>query len=83
MEIAVYGEPVSATTMVSNLGQSDDGYVTVGGTVTDVFGQPVTTNKVLAQSFTVGGGSDRYPLQGIGINIEGSETSMAAQLPLR
>ena len=77
LEIAVYGEPVSSATMVSNLGQSDDGYVTVGGTVVDEFGQPVTTNKVLAQAFTVDGGSDRYPLSGIGINIEGSD----AQLP--
>ena len=82
LEIAVYGEPVSATTMVSNLEQDDDGYVTVGGEVTDEFGTPVTTNKVLAQAFTVGGGSDRYPLQGIGINIEGSENEHGnAQLP--
>ena len=78
LKIAVYGEPVSATTMVSNLGQSDDGYVTVGGTLTDEFGQPLTTDKVLAQSFTVGGGSVRYSLSGIGINIEGSE----GQLPI-
>ena len=77
LEIAVYGEPVSSAAMVSNMGQSDDGYVTVGGTAVDEFGQLVTTNKVLAQAFTVDGGSDRYPLSGIGINIEGSD----AQLP--
>ena len=82
LEIAVYGEPVSTTEMVSNLEQDDDGYVIVGGTVVDEFGQPVTTNKVLAQAFTVGGGSDRYPLSGIGINIEGSENEGGqAQLP--
>ena len=76
LKIAVYGEPVSATTMVSNLGQSDDGYVTVGSTRTDEFGQPLNTNKVLAQPFDVGGGSDRHLLHGIGINIEGSEDEL-------
>ncbi len=79
LEIAVYGEPVSATTMVSNLGQSDDGYVTVGGLVPNILGDPIDNpNKVLAQAFSVGGGSDRYPLQGIGINIEGSENHLPA-----
>ena len=79
LEIAVYGEPVSATTMVSNLGQSDNGYVTVGGLVTNTLGDFIDNpNNVLAQAFSVGGGSDRYPLQGIGINIEGSENHLPA-----
>ena len=69
LEMAVYGEPVSDTTMVSNLGQSDNGYVSLGG-----------TNKVLAQSFTTG--PDRYRLEAIGINIEGSDDSDGnAQVP--
>ena len=61
LEMAVYGEPVSETTMVSNLGQSDNGYVSLGG----------TNSKALTQSFRTGSGS--YRLLGIGINIEGSD----------
>ena len=55
--MAVLGVPLHA--MVQNLGQTDDGYRSVGG-----------TNKVLSQGFTTG--SDAYVLQGIGVNIEGS-----------
>ena len=71
LEMAVYGEPVSESTlMVSNLGQSDNGYVSLGG----------TDSKVLSQSFTTG--PDRYRLEGIGINIEGSDDSGGnAQVP--
>ena len=61
LEMAVYGEPVSETTMVSNLGQSDNGYVSLGG----------SDSKALTQSFRTGSGS--YRLLGIGINIEGSD----------
>ena len=70
LEMAVYGEPVSETTMVSNLGQSDNGYVSLGG----------TNSKALTQSFRTGSGS--YRLLGIGINIEGSDdTDGNSQVP--
>ena len=58
--MAVLGEPLDA--MVQNLGQTDNGYRTVGG----------TTNKVLTQGFTTGSDADGYELLGIGVNIEGS-----------
>ena len=71
LEMAVYGEAASAP-MVSNLGQDDNGYVSLGG----------TNSKVLSQSFSIGRDSDRYRLQGIGINIEGSDGSDGnAQVP--
>ena len=58
--MAVLGVPLHA--MVQNLGQTDDGYRTVGsGTV-----------KVLSQGFTTGSAVGGYQLQGIGVNIEGS-----------
>ena len=57
--MAVHGVPLHA--MVQNLGQTDDGYRTVGG-----------TNKVLSQGFTTGSRPGGYDLQGIGVNIEGS-----------
>ena len=56
--MAVLGEPLYA--MVQNLGQTDDGYRSVGG----------ANRKVLSQGFTTG--SDAHLLQGIGVNIEGS-----------
>ena len=66
--MAVLGEPLYA--MVQNLGQDDNGYVSLGG----------TDSKVLAQSFTTGPVS--YRLRGIGINIEGSDDSGGnAQVP--
>ena len=68
--MAVLGEPLHA--MVQNLGQSDDGYVSLGG----------ANSTILSQRFTTGTGSDRYRLQGIGINIEGSDDSNGnAQVP--
>ena len=57
--MAVHGVPLHA--MVQNLGQTDKGYRSVGG-----------TNKVLSQGFTTGSNSGVYVLQGIGVNIEGS-----------
>ena len=55
--MAVLGVPLHA--MVQNLGETYNGYRTVGG-----------TNKVLSQGFTTG--SNAYQLQGIGVNVEGS-----------
>ena len=57
--MAVHGVPLHA--MVQNLGQTDRGYRSVGG-----------TNKVLSQGFTTGSNPGVYVLQGIGVNIEGS-----------
>ena len=57
--MAVHGVPLHA--MVQNLGQTNDGYRSVGG-----------TNKVLSQGFTTGSHAGVYVLQGIGVNIEGS-----------
>ena len=55
--MAILGVPLHA--MVQNLGQTNDGYRSVGG-----------TNKVLSQGFTTG--SNQYQLRGIGVNVEGS-----------
>ena len=60
--MAFLGEPLDA--MVQNLGQTDNSYRSVGG-----------TNKVLSQGFTTGPNSFGYRLQGIGVNIEGSDDS--------
>ena len=57
--MAVHGVPLHA--MVQNLGQSNNGYVSVGA-----------SNKVLSQGFTTGSHAGVYVLQGIGVNIEGS-----------
>ena len=57
--MAVLGVPLHA--MVQNLGQTNDGYRSVGG-----------TNKVLSQGFTTGSHAGVYVLQGIGVNVEGS-----------
>ena len=67
--MAVHGEALVA--MVQNLGQTDNSYVEVGG----------ASAKVLSQAFTTG--SDAlYRLQGVGVNIEGSDnTDGDAQLP--
>ena len=59
--MAVDGEPLYA--MVSNLEQTDNGYVSLGG----------AGSTVVMQRFTTGPGS--YRLQGIGVNIEGSDDS--------
>ncbi len=57
--MAVYGEPLNA--LAKNLGQANNGFVSVG-----------TTNTVVAQGFSTGSETDGYPLTGIGVNIEGS-----------
>ena len=57
--MAVLGEPLVA--MVQNLGQTDNGSVSVGA-----------TNRVVSQGFTTGSNDFGYRLQGIGVNIEGS-----------
>ena len=61
--MAVDGEPLYA--MVSNLERSDNGYVSLGG----------ADSNVVTQRFTTGSVYDRYRLQGIGVNIEGSDDS--------
>ena len=58
--MAVLGDPLDA--MVQNLGQTDDGYVSLGG----------ASATVLSQGFTTGSDEFGYRLQGIGVNIEGS-----------
>ena len=58
--MAVLGVPLHA--IVQNLGQANDGYRSVGG----------ANRKVLSQGFT--NGSNPYVLQGIGVNIEGSDS---------
>ena len=67
---AVLGEPLYA--MVQNLGQTDATFVTAGGSL----------SSVVAQGFTTGPNAAGYELQGIGINIEGSDDSNSiAQVP--
>ena len=58
--MAVLGEPLNA--MVQNLGQTDNGFVEVGG----------AGAKVVSQGFTTGSNEFGYRQQGIGVNIEGS-----------
>ena len=60
--MALLGEPLDA--MVQNLGQANNGYVSVD-----------TTNAVLSQGFTTGPSPFGYRLQGIGVNIEGSSSN--------
>ena len=68
--MAVDGEPLDA--MVSNLGQTDNSYVSIGG----------TSSKVASQGFTTGSSVHGYRLQGIGVNVEGSDdTNADAQIP--
>ena len=67
--MALLGEPLDA--MVQNLGQTDNSYFTVGDTY-----------KVVSQGFTTGSDPFGYRLQGIGVNIEGSDDSSGnAQVP--
>ena len=61
--MAVLGEPLVA--MVQNLGQTDNSFLLLGAANT----------KVLSQGFTTGADAFGYRLQGIGINIEGSDDS--------
>ena len=60
--MAIFGEPLVA--MVQNLGQTNNSYFTVGDTY-----------KVVSQGFTTGSDPFGYRLQGIGVNIEGSDDS--------
>ena len=67
--MAFLGEPLYA--MVQNLGQADKSYAAADA-----------TNPVLSQGFTTGSETGGYGLQGIGVNIEGSDdTNSVAQLP--
>ena len=61
----IFGEPLYA--MTSNLGQSDNGYVSLGG----------ANHKVVTQGFSTGPNEDGYDFLGIGVEIEGSD----AQVP--
>ena len=63
------GEALDA--MVQNLGQADNSYISLGG----------TNSKVVAQEFTTGTNQAGYVLQGIDVNIEGSDDSSVAQVP--
>ena len=68
--MAVLGEPLDA--MVQNLGQTDNSYISLGG----------SNSQVLSQGFTTGSDGFGYRLQGIGVNIEGSDDSNGnAQVP--
>ena len=67
--MALLGEPLVA--MVQNLGQTDNTYFTVGDDY-----------KVVSQGFTTGSDPFGYRLQGIGVNIEGSDDADGnAQVP--
>ena len=67
--MALLGEPLHA--MVQNLGQTDNSFLTVG-----------TATSVVTQGFTTSPNAAGYELQGIGVNIEGSDNSSnIAQLP--
>ena len=66
--MVVYGVPLF--TVVENLGQTDNGYVSVGG-----------ANDVVSQGFTTGSRTGGYALPGIGFNIEGSALSGTPQIP--
>ena len=66
--MVVYGVPLY--TIVENLGQTDNGHVSVGG-----------TNDVVSQGFTTGSRTGGYALPGIGVNIEGSKVSGTSQIP--
>ncbi len=61
--MALLGEPLDA--MVQNLGQTDNSYISLGG----------SNSQVLSQGFTTGSNAFGYRLQGIGVNIEGSDDS--------
>ena len=68
--MAVHGEALVA--MVQNLGQTDDPYLTVGS----------SSSMVASQGFTTGSDPFEYRLQGIGVNIEGSDNAdSVAQVP--
>ncbi len=66
--MVVYGVPLY--TVVQNLGQTDNGFVSVGG-----------SNDVVSQGFTTGSRVGGYAFQGVGVNIEGSKVSGTSQVP--
>ena len=67
--MAVLGEPLHA--MVQNLGQADNTFLTVA-----------TATSVVTQGFTTSPNAAGYELQGIGVNIEGSDSGGGvAQVP--
>ena len=59
--MAVLGEPLNA--MVQNLGQTDNGFAEIGG----------ANAKVVSQEFRTGTNEFGYRVQGIGVEIEGSD----------
>ena len=68
--LAVLGEPLYA--LVQNLGQTDNGYVSVGG----------PSGNAVTQAFQTGSETGGYGLLGIGVNIEGSDDADGvAQIP--
>ncbi len=66
--MAILGEPLYA--MVQNLGQTDSIFWTASATI-----------PVFSQGFTTGPNAAGYRLQGIGVNIEGSDKSGTPQVP--
>ena len=67
--MAVDGEPLHA--MAANLRQANDSYATA-----------TSTNDVISQGFTTGPSAYGYRLQGIGVNVEGSDdTNSDPQIP--
>ena len=68
--MAVLGEPLHA--MVSNLGQTNSGYIALG----------TAANQLLFQDFETGSNPSGYRLQGIGVSIGGSDDEDGnAQIP--
>ena len=66
--MAILGEPLYA--MAQNLGQTDSIFWTASATI-----------PVFSQGFTTGPNAAGYRLQGIGVNIEGSDKSGTPQVP--
>ena len=67
--VTVFGEPLYV--MTSNLGQSDNGYASLGG----------ANAKVISQGFSTGSDEEGYDLVGIGVDIEGSDADGNPQVP--
>ena len=67
--LTVFGEPLYA--MTSNLGQSNNVYVSLGA----------ANRKVISQGFLTGTDKDGYELLGIGVDIEGSGAGGNPQVP--
>ena len=65
--MAVLGEPLHE--MVSNFGQTNNGYVSLGS----------ASSKVVSQGFRTGSYAGVYPLRGIGVNIEGSNSQFPSR----